>query len=294
MSATTEPTPYLRPSRLDDALARLAEGGWSVLAGGTDFYPARVGREVREPLLDLGAIGALRGLGEGDVDGTPALRIGALTTWSELADAPLPEGLAALCQAAREVGGRQVQNQGTIGGNLCNASPAADGVPPLLALDAVVELASVRGTRRVALADFVVGNRRTTLGDGELLVAVLVPRRTARARSLFLKLGHRRYLVISIAMVALAADLDADGRVRLGAAVGACSAAARRLPALEARVAGMVPEQLRARAESLVDASVLAPLAPIDDVRASAAYRLDAARALLARGLAELGGQWDA
>ena len=115
---------------------------------GTDFYPARVGRPVDENILDISGIAALRG-----ILGRPGgWRLGATTTWGELIAADLPPLFDGLKQAAREVGGRQIQNAGTIAGNLCNASPAADGVPPLLALDAAVELASRTGSRNVPLS----------------------------------------------------------------------------------------------------------------------------------------------
>src|SRR3546814_609393 len=122
---------YLRPQALEDAVAALADGGYTVLAGGTDVYPARVGRAFDDDILDITALAGQRAIDEGD-DG---FRIGALTTWSDLLRRPLPPAFAALKQAAREVGGVQIQNAGTLAGNLCNASPAADGVPPPLALD---------------------------------------------------------------------------------------------------------------------------------------------------------------
>src|SRR5258707_295218 len=168
---------YLRPQRLDEALRALARPV-TVLAGGTDFYPARVGRTVEEDVLDITAIEALRGVREDDA----GWHIGATTSWSELIEASLPPLFDGLKQAAREIGGRQIQNTGTIAGNLCNASPAADGVPPLLALDAEVELAGRAGTRRLPLASFITGNRRTVLAPGELLVAIHVPRPVREAR----------------------------------------------------------------------------------------------------------------
>ncbi len=276
---------YFRPRRLDAALAALAQAPCRVLAGGTDLYPAHVGRPLPQPLLDVSAIDELRGL---EVSPDGALRIGAAVTWSELARAALPAHCAALAQAAREIGGMQIQNRGTVGGNLCNASPAADGIPPLLALDATVELASASGARTLPLAQFVLGNRRTACRPNELLVAVHVPARSQQARSVFLKLGHRRYLVISIAMVAVALDFDEAGRVACcGVAVGACAAAAQRLPALEAALAGAPRGEIVSRAESVLDAAA-APLSPIDDVRGTRVYRLDAVRRLLVRALREL------
>src|SRR6476469_4199388 len=149
---------YLRPVSLDEALKALARP-WTVLAGGTDFYPARVGRAIDENVLAVTGIAALRGISAGPA----GWRLGAPTTWSELIETALPLLFDGLKQAARDVGGRQIQNAGTIAGNLCNASPAADGVPPLLALEAEVELAGPGGSRRLPLASFVLGNRKTAL-----------------------------------------------------------------------------------------------------------------------------------
>ena len=134
---------YLRPTSLDEALQALARP-WTVLAGGTDFYPARVGRAIDENVLDIGGIAALaRHRGADRTAGGSAPRRHGRSC-SRPTCRRLFDGLK---QAAREVGGRQIQNAGTLAGNLCNASPAADGVPPLLALDAEVELA---GTGRRA------------------------------------------------------------------------------------------------------------------------------------------------
>jgi CO/xanthine dehydrogenase FAD-binding subunit len=248
-----------------------------VLAGGTDLYPARVGRPIEEDVLDVGGIAELRGIDEDD----RGWRLGAATTWSELVEAALPPLFDGLKQAAREIGGRQIQNAGTIGGNLCNASPAADGTPCLLALGAEVEIAGA-APRRLPVGDFVTGPRRTALAPGELVTAIRVPRPSGATRSAFLKLGARRYLVISIAMAAATLEV-ADGRVVAArVAVGACSPVARRLPALEAALVGAPCDELAAR----VEAAHLAPLSPIDDVRGSAAYRRDVVATLLGRLLA--------
>jgi CO/xanthine dehydrogenase FAD-binding subunit len=276
---------HLRPDSLDDALAALAGQPLTVLAGGTDFYPARVGRPVDDAVLDITAIAPLRGI-HAHAD---HWRLGAATTWTDVIEAPLPSSFRALVQAAREVGGVQIQNAGTLGGNLCNASPAADGVPALLALDARVELASRRGTRTLPLAGFITGPRRTARTADELLTAVLVPRPAAHAASRFAKLGARRYLVISIVMAAAALECDAAGHVTSArVAVGACSPVARRLPLLEAALAGRA---VGASLGETVAEAQLAPLSPIDDVRAQAAYRLDAAATLLRRLLGELGAE---
>jgi CO/xanthine dehydrogenase FAD-binding subunit len=266
---------YLRPQTLEQALAALSRPH-TVLAGGTDFYPARVGRAIDEDVLDIGGIAALRGI----TTDAAGWRLGATTTWRELLDANLPALFDGLKQAAREVGGRQIQNAGTLAGNLCNASPAADGVPCLLALDAELEIAGPAGRRCLPLPQFIAGVRRTVLASDELVVAIHVPRPRHAARSAFLKLGARRYLVISIAMAAATLEI-ADGCVAAARiAVGACSPVAARLPALERALAGAPVD---ARLADRVEAAQLAPLSPIDDARGSADYRRDAVLTLLRR-----------
>lgn len=271
---------YFRPTALDDALARLRDGGATVLAGGTDFYPARVGRAIDEDVLDITRVAALKGIEERE----DHWHLGAAVTWSELIEAPLSGLFDGLKLAAREVGGVQIQNAGTLAGNLCNASPAADGVPALLALDAVVELAGQGGRRTLPLERFILGPRRTALEPGELVVALRVPKPRGAARSHFLKLGARKYLVVSIAMVAATIEV-ADGRVAAArVAVGACSPVAQRLRTLEMRLAG---QPLAAMVEAPCGGD-LEVLAPIDDVRGSAFYRRDAALTLVRRVLREL------
>jgi CO/xanthine dehydrogenase FAD-binding subunit len=271
---------YLRPSEVEEAVRALAATPLAVLAGGTDFYPARVGRPVEDDVLDVTGIGALKGI----VATGTEFRIGAAATWSDLVAAELPPLFDGLRRAAREIGGAQIQNAATIAGNLCNASPAADGVPCLLALDAAVELASLSGTRRLAVAQFVTGNRRTARRRDELVTAIVVPTPARPARSTFLKLGARRYLLISIAMVAATLEVEAGRVAGARVAVGACSAVAQRLPALEAALVG---KPLGVLADAVLPEH-LATLAPIDDVRGTAEYRREAALVLVRRALVEL------
>jgi CO/xanthine dehydrogenase FAD-binding subunit len=273
---------FERPQSIAEAARLLASGPWSVLAGGTDLYPAHVGRPLAVPLLDITAIAGLRGIRRDDRGWT----IGATTTWSDVVSADLPPLFDALAAAAREVGGVQIQNTGTVVGNLCNASPAADGTPVLLALGASVVLQGQRGERELAIDEFVLGSRRTARAADELVVAVRVPARSARARSAFAKLGGRRYLTISISTVAVVVDIDEDGSIAdAGVAVGSCSAVCKRLPALEARLNGVAAS---ADLAALLDPADLAPLAPIDDLRGSAAYRRDATATLVRRALREV------
>ena len=270
---------YLAPLDLESALEVMALETRTVLAGGTDFYPARVGRPLDAPVLDISGLSQLRGISVAE----DSYRIGALTRWSDIRDADLPPCFDGLRGAAREIGGVQVQNAGTIGGNLCNASPAADGIPPLLTLNARVELTARSGIRLVALSDFLTGYRQTDLRPGELLTAVMVPRSGENAFTDFSKLGSRTYLVISIVMVASFIETSSEGTItdaRL--AIGACSPVALRLPDLEAALVG---SPLTDDLEQLVKMDHLTPLSPIDDVRASADYRRRAALTLIRRSL---------
>jgi CO/xanthine dehydrogenase FAD-binding subunit len=270
---------YSRPKTLDAAVHVLAQNGGQILSGGTDFFPALGDRPAPNRVVDISGLAEIKGIAvEAD-----HIRIGGLTTWSELVASPLPRCFDGLKNAAREIGGIQIQNRGTVAGNLCNASPAADGVPPLLALDAEIELVSATGTRRLPLADFIVGNRKTVRRPDEILASVIVPRTVDDASSVFLKLGARRYLVISIAMVAAVVKTDGSGRVtEARVAVGSCSAAARRLTTLERALVG-APARTGLGAIAL--AEHLAQLSPIDDVRATASYRNAAALTLVRRAL---------
>jgi CO/xanthine dehydrogenase FAD-binding subunit len=270
---------YSRPKTLDAAVQVLAHDGGQILSGGTDFFPALGDRAAPDRVIDISGLAEIKGIA---VDANH-IRIGGLTTWSELVAAPLPRCFDGLKSAAREIGGIQIQNRGTVAGNLCNASPAADGVPPLLALDAEIELVSATGKRRVPLADFIVGNRKTVRRPDEILASVIVPRTLDDASSVFLKLGARRYLVISIAMVAAVVKTDGGGRVaEARVAVGSCSAAARRLTTLERALVGA---PARTGLGVIALAEHLAQLSPIDDVRATASYRRDAALTLVERAL---------
>jgi len=270
---------YFRPRTLQEAVHTLASHGGTILSGGTDFFPSLGERPEPTPVIDVSGLEEIRGISI-----NPGYtRIGGLTTWTEVIRTPLPRCFDALKGAAREVGSVQIQNRGTVAGNLCNASPAADGVPPLLALDAEVELVSTSGIRRIVLQDFIVGNRRTLRRPDEVLAGVIVPRRLDEARSAFRKLGARRYLVISIAMVAAIVKTDGAGHVTdARVAVGSCSVTARRLTELERELPGA---KAVAGLGALVTEKHLASLSPIDDVRATAEYRRDAALTLVRRAL---------
>lgn len=267
---------YLAPTRLDDALDLMAAGPVQIVAGCTDHFPARDRHSRGGRLLDVTGIAELQGL---DHDGS-GWRIGAATRWADLARAKLPPAFAGLQAAAGTVGSLQIQNSGTVGGNLCNASPAADGMPPLLTLEAKVEIAGPLGRRCLPLSDFVLGPRRVALDTGEIVTAVLIPDPPDGAQGAFQKLGARRYLVISIAMTAVVIGLSDSGRItHARIAVGACSPVARRLIGLEGDLVGQRPAEIEITPEHLSE------LTPIDDPRASAAYRLHAAREQVLRAV---------
>lgn len=271
-------TRYAKPKTLDEALALLGKGAWRVVAGATDFYPALGNRPLQDDVLDINAIDELRGVSSTDTH----FILGARTTWTEVIHAELPPAFEALKQAAREVGSVQIQNVASVAGNLCNASPAADGVPALLALDAEVELRSQQAATTVLLGEFIVGNRRTMLRPDEMVTSIRVPRTSVEGRSAFVKLGARRYLVISIAMAAARLVLAPDDRIAEAAiAVGACSPMARRLGGLEAALVGQRPEDIG----RVTRDTAFEELSPIDDIRGSAAYRREAAQEIVVRAL---------
>ena len=265
---------YLRPSTLQDAVLIAGREGMRLAAGCTDLFPATAGQTLGGPILDLTAIDALTGISRS----ANGWRIGAATTWAALQRAELPAAFDGLKAAAKDVGSVQIQTAGTIGGNLCNASPAADGVPPLLTLNAEVELASLAGSRRLGLGEFLTGPRKTALRTGEILTAIHVPQ--VGGQGGFLKLGARRYLVISIAMVAARIGTENGIVTEAALAVGACSPVAVRLAAQEAALLGAPLATLGER----IRADLVAPyLSPIPDIRADATYRAGSATELLRR-----------
>jgi xanthine dehydrogenase small subunit len=278
-------TRYFRPATLAEALEIRAAQDVTILAGGTDIFPARAARagwgDFSTPdVLDISIVEDLERID--DLIGS--VRFGAMVTWSALAEARLPPQFDGIKRAARAVGGPQVQNRGTLIGNLCTASPAGDGIPNLLALNAEVELASRDGgTRRLPLADFITGYRQTACRSDEIATALIVPKLRS-ARSDFLKLGARTYLVISIAMVAGVIDIEEGLIAEARIAVGACSAVPRRLVALEATLLGTPVGE----AAEVLEAVHLAPLDPIDDIRSSGAYRYAAAFAMVRELLGNL------
>jgi CO/xanthine dehydrogenase FAD-binding subunit len=267
-------TRYHSPTDLTRAFDLMDQGPVALIAGGTDWFPARGDTPVLTDLVDVTGLPGFRAITR-DASGW---RIGAAVRWADILRADLPAAFDGVKAAAREVGSVQIQNAGTLAGNICNASPAADGIPPLLTLGAMVELVCRGGSRRLALSDFVTGVRQTALRPGEMVAAVHIPDQPPGTVAGFTKIGARRYLVISIAMVAATLRIDTGRIAEARVAVGACSAVAQRLPGFEAALRGVSVDHL-----PHVTPDHLAGLTPIDDIRGSAAYRLDSVATLTNR-----------
>jgi CO/xanthine dehydrogenase FAD-binding subunit len=252
----------LTPRTLDEALRLKSDhpDAWPI-QGGTDLMVAlNFDRGRPETMLNLNEVAELRGWSRDD----GSLRLGSGLTYAEIEHGELCDVLPALAEASRTVGSPQIRNRGTIGGNLGTASPAGDALPPLLIEGAEVECASVRGTRRLPLADFVTGVKRNALAPDELIVAIhLTPSNEPQT---FMKIGPRNAMVIAVVSLSLSAGDE------LRASFG--SAAPRpvlvRAPRDEAE---SFPEQVAAAA------------LPIDDVRGSGAYRTHALKVLTRRAL---------
>lgn len=255
----------------------LLEDGFTVMAGGTDL----LARPRRAPPPLIACLERIECLGRtGEEDG--CLRLGACETHARLLRHPLVGArLPVLSRGLAVLGSPLVRNMGTLGGNIVTASPAGDTLPALYALDAAVEIASRRGLRRVPLAGFVLGPGRVALEPGEIVSAVLVPVGAPGARHHFEKVGRRDALAIAVVSLAAVLRLDGDGVVeRASLALGSVAPTVVRCPRAEAVLTGNRLERhvLLAAGEALVE-----EISPIDDLRASAAYRRTVAANLLLR-----------
>lgn len=270
-----------QPRQLDQLLELLEANSGQILAGGTDIFPAHVERPLTAPLIDISQIDEMKQVCETETH----WRIGAGVSWSKLIATPLPPAFDGLKQAGREVGSLQIQNRATIVGNICNASPAADGIPPLLVLDAKVELTSRTGKREIALKNFITGNRQTQRRPNEVVTALVINKHTATGHSAFHKLGSRKHLVISIAMIAGRLVVAKNGTIdHLALSVGSCAATPQRLDSLEKLALGKSASDL----PGLPDLAHFSHLTPINDIRASAEYRQRAACEMTRRLLAQM------
>jgi xanthine dehydrogenase small subunit len=264
----------LQPRTVDDALLLLRDNpGTTPIAGGTDLYVAlNLGTLEGTRFLDLWALDELRQIRDGD----GILSIGALASYSEIIRSRAVRArLPMLVSAAREIGGVQIQNRGTLGGNIANGSPAGDSLPVLMASDATVVLRSTAGERRVPLAEFYVGYRESVTRPDEIIIAVEVPR--VSGTQWFRKVGTRAAQAISKVVMAGIRD----ERVRL--AIGSVAPVPLRLRRTEDILSsGAGIEEGRAALE--------AEIAPLDDLRSTERYRLRVAGNLLERFWRETAG----
>ena len=272
---------FYRADTLDDLHRLLAETGGRMIAGGTDaLVQMQRGAFPAACVVDASRIADLRYI---RVDGD-RIEIGALTTYADLLASPLIRRAApALVAAAATVGAPQTRARGTLGGNIANASPAGDTLPPLLALDAAVTLSSVRGARILPLSQVLCGPRQTCLEPGEIIASIAFRRLPEPSGMAFIKLSNRRGMSIAVASAAAALALDPAGRIADGRiALGAVAPTAVRSPSAEAVLVGHMPgaELFRRAARA-----ALGDISPISDVRASAAYRRQAAERLVVRAL---------
>ena len=265
-----------RPTDLAQLWPLLADGALA-MAGGTDLLVRCRGQAAVDVAL-LEGIGELAGIAEED----GLLRLGAMASHSALAASRLVTArLPVLARALLALGSPQIRAMGTLGGNIATASPAGDSLPPLYALDALAELASRHGRRRVPLAEVILGPGRTALSPGEIIAAVLVRAPVSGSLQHFEKVGRRSALAIAVASLAAVIETDAAGRVASARlAVGSLGPTVLRCPAAEAALMGqrLTPEVLQQAA-----GHIRAAVSPIDDIRATAAYRRQVAGNLLLR-----------
>lgn len=269
-------TAYLRPRTLAEAVeARAKHPDWMVLAGGTDLMVNANHRPAPAGILDLWRLAEL-----GGIELTDQLTIRAGTTWLEVERHPhVLERYRPLAEAAREIGALQIQARGTLGGNVGTSSPVGDSLPVLLAFDAELELASVRGHRRVPYREFCTGYRKTQLAADELIVAAHLPLLVGPTRTTWRKVGTRRAQSISKVMGAAVIFRDGDIVTSARVALGAVADRPIRVAAVEQAVAGLP----FGKAADAARAALRTAIKPIDDIRSTATYRRDVAENLVAR-----------
>ena len=286
-SPTRSPAGYTAPDTLEEALALLAaDPANTVIAGGTDLIPG-----VRAGVTRPGMLVDLRCLPLSEITTKEdRVRIGARVTFADLLRSPLLAAeYPALVAAAAEVGGPPIRNRATLGGNLANASPAADGAPPLLVYDASVVLVGGNGEREVPVAAFFAGPGRTVLSPGEIITEVRMPLMTSRTVSSFAKLGTRLAMAVSIVSVAVRVTGDDSRSIReCRIALGAVAPTPIRVETAEEIV---VAEGLSTDAVAQASTAAAATCSPIDDLRATAAYRRQIVEVLVSRLLTRSAAQ---
>jgi CO/xanthine dehydrogenase FAD-binding subunit len=275
------------PRTFDEALALLRDEPdvWRPFAGGTDLMVLlEAGKLEHRKFFSIRHLAELRGVAESDGH----VRVGALTSYTDVRrSALLARHFPMLGQAARETGGIAIQNRGTVGGNIANASPAADTPPALLAYGAEVELVSAAGTRRVPYSEFHTGYKHTVMRADELITGVLLPRPAEGARHFYRKVGTRRAQAISKVCMATLAEVEGDALGTVRVALGSVAPVVLRCQKTEGVLSGrrLDEELLKSAVEELAR-----EITPIDDMRSTARYRTRVAQNLLAEFLSGLAG----
>lgn len=275
---------YIAPETMEQACDYLSKPSCLPVAGCTDVLPQiRQGRLKAERLVDLSRIKDLDFIAEAN----GILRIGALATFEQIRTHPMVIiGAPALAQAAASVGCQQTRNRGTLGGNLGNASPAGDSLPPLLVQNAILSLRGLKAERRLAIDEFLLGPGKTALQPGEIIHLVEIETLPQQAGSIFLKLGNRQGMAVSVASVAVWLAFDPEGWVtQARIALGAVAPTAIRCPEAEAILTGQPITLARSKEAGRIASRTCQP---IDDLRASAEYRRHAVQTLVKRAISGL------
>jgi len=273
------------PSSLADALALLQSepGVWKPFAGGTDLMVLlEAGKLPHRNYVNIWGLDELRGIDVTDSH----ITLGALTTYTDVqSHAILQDEFPMLCQAASETGGLAIQNRGTLGGNIVNASPAADSPPALLAYDGEIELISSDGSRWLPYHGFHTGYKEMLIGPNELLARIRIPRNTRGATHYYRKVGTRKAQAISKVCLAALATIGQDQISDLRIALGSVAPIVVRCVQTEEALRGRKPD-----AETIKSAcaTLSREISPIDDIRSTANYRLQVAKNLLTEFLLTL------
>lgn len=271
---------YFAPSTLSEALFYMCQHREArVIAGGTDLLVKHYAKtENLGSLMDIGSLSELNGIEIGEM-----VRIGALVTHGTIANHPwLQQHARVLAQGAEAVGAPQIRNRGTVGGNLANASPAADIAPPLLALDARIELVGCGVTQVMPVEEFFIGPGRTQLEPGQLIAAVLFPEPKANQSGCYLKLGKRKAMSIAVASIAVQITVACQQLADIRICMGSVASVPLRAVKTEAVLRG---QSLNALALPEAQRQLMEEISPIDDIRGTAEYRRRTAGVLFRRAL---------
>ena len=266
------------PSSLAEALALLNRepGVWKPFAGGTDLMVLlEAGKLPHRNYVNIWSLNELRGIDATDTH----ITLGALTTYTDVQSHPvLQDEFPMLCQAASETGGLAIQNRGTLGGNIVNASPAADSPPALLSYDAEIELISTEGSRWLPYRGFHTGYKQMLIGPNELLARIRLPRNTRNATQYYRKVGTRKAQAISKVCLAALGKLEDNQISDIKISLGSVAPIVVRCVQTENTLRG---QKLNTDAIKLASAMLEKEISPIDDIRSTADYRLQVAKNLL-------------